>query len=235
MKKIVIVDDQKLMRIFLRTLIANDPALDVVAEAASGEEAISICKELQPDVILLDIMMPGIGGVLAASRIRRFFPDIDIIVISAINQEAFAYNLLEIGVKGFLSKNCEPQEILDAIHSISGDNLFFSRDVAQQLALSMKARKNDAGFGLSARELEVLLLVVKGSTTGEIAEYMHLSPKTVTTYRNRFKKKLGVPSEMALAIWAIQHNLIELKGPLVVNSYGGGIRGHGSAGAFFTL
>jgi two-component system invasion response regulator UvrY len=162
-------------------------------------------------VILMDVNMPGIGGINAAKQIRRKHPGTQIVVVTAMSQEAFSYSLQEVGVLGFLSKSSNPEEMVEAVHTVVHGDIYMSRDVAQQLALAKQPGDTASKMSeLSDRELQVLLMITKGMRVQEISESLFLSPKTISTYRQRIQEKLGVNNDIELTYWALRHNIIEL-------------------------
>ncbi|MEJ2322115.1 MAG: response regulator [Gammaproteobacteria bacterium] len=211
MISVLVIDDHQLVRNGLKKILESSGDIEVVGEGASGEEAIELARQYKPDVVLMDVNMPGIGGINAAKQIRRNQPNTQIIVVTAMSQEAFSYSLQEVGVLGFLSKSSNPEEMIESVHTVVGGDIDMSRDVAQQLALA----KHPGGGGskmseLSDRELQVLLMITKGMRVQEISESLFLSPKTISTYRQRIQEKLGVNNDIELTYWALRHNIIEL-------------------------
>jgi two-component system invasion response regulator UvrY len=211
MISVLVIDDHQLVRNGLKKILESSGDIEVVGEGASGEEAIELARQHEPDVVLMDVNMPGIGGINAAKQIRRNQPNTQIIVVTAMSQEAFSYSLQEVGVLGFLSKSSNPEEMIESVHTVVGGDIYMSRDVAQQLALA----KHPGGGGskmseLSDRELQVLLMITKGMRVQEISESLFLSPKTISTYRQRIQEKLGVNNDIELTYWALRHNIIEL-------------------------
>ncbi|MEJ2310283.1 MAG: response regulator [Gammaproteobacteria bacterium] len=211
MISVLVIDDHQLVRNGLKKILESSGDIEVVGEGASGEEAIELARQYKPDVVLMDVNMPGIGGINAAKQIRRNQPNTQIIVVTAMSQEAFSYSLQEVGVLGFLSKSSNPEEMIESVHTVVGGDIYMSRDVAQQLALA----KHPGGGGskmseLSDRELQVLLMITKGMRVQEISESLFLSPKTISTYRQRIQEKLGVNNDIELTYWALRHNIIEL-------------------------
>lgn len=210
MIRVLIIDDHQLVRNGLKKILESSGDIEVVGEGASGEEAIELAREYEPDVVLMDVNMPGIGGINAAKQIRRNQPKTQIIVVTAMSQEAFSYSLQEVGVLGFLSKSSNPDEMIESVHTVVGGEIYMSRDVAQQLALAKHPGGGSKMSELSDRELQVLLMITKGMRVQEISESLFLSPKTISTYRQRIQEKLGVNNDIELTYWALRHNIIEL-------------------------
>jgi two-component system invasion response regulator UvrY len=211
MIRVLLIDDHQLVRNGLKKILESDDDIEVIAEGATGEEAIDLSDKLSPDVLVIDVNMPGIGGVNAAKQIRRKHPEIQIIVVTAMSHEAFSYSLQEIGVRGYLSKSSNPDEMIEAVRTVNEGNIYMSRDVAQQLALARNPGDTASKMSeLSDRELQVLLMITKGMRVQEISESLFLSPKTVSTYRQRIQEKLGVNNDIELTYWALRHNIVEL-------------------------
>jgi len=165
-------------------------------------------RERRPDIALIDIQMPGIGGLEASQRVRRFEPDCRVIILTAHSEGPLPRALLETGVAGFLTKGCAFEEMQEAITRVSAGERYVSRDVAQRLALDAVAGGENNPFDrLTGRELQVALMLVSGETNREISEALLLSPKTVTTYRQRILAKLEVRTLADLLRLAIQYNL----------------------------
>lgn len=199
--RVVVVDDHNLLRAGLRKILAQDPGIEVVAEAANGEEALALLGRVPADVVLLDLHMPGLGGLETVRRLRRRCPGVRIIVLSVSYQEPYLSAVLEAGAHGFLSKDCAVDEVVGAVHAVLCDDLYLSADVARLYVGTSRQRRGGAPPRLSHREIQVLELWGQGVATQEIAERLHLSPTTVRTYRHRLSQKLGAgnPAELLRA------------------------------------
>ncbi len=207
--KILLVDHQELVRCGVQRLLDDMPQLCVVGEASSGEEAVRLVRGLKPDVVLMDVHIPGIGGLEATRRIRRGDPDIGIIVVTRQIDEPFPSQLLEAGASGYLTKNCGIEEIADAIRAVARGERYISADLARQMALSMLPGKEQSPFDrLSQRELQVMLMVAQGQNVHDISEHLCLSSKTISTYRYRLFDKLGVENDVELTRLAIRHGIV---------------------------
>lgn len=205
---VLIADDHELVRAGVRRLL-EDLGCTVVAEASTGEEAVERVRALRPDIALIDIQMPGIGGLEASQRVRRFVPECRVVILTAHGEGPLPRALLETGVAGFLTKGCAFEEMDEAIRKVADGERYVSQDVAQRLALdAVEGGGNGNPFDrLTARELQVALMMVTGEANREISEALRLSPKTVTTYRRRILSKVEVRSLADLLRLAIQHNL----------------------------
>lgn len=207
--KILLVDHQELVRCGVQRLLDDMPQLCVVGEASSGEEAVGLARSLKPDVVLMDIHIPGIGGLEATRRISRVDPDIGIIVVTLQIDEPFPSQLLEAGASGYLTKNCGIEEIADAIQVVVRGERYISADLARQMALSMLPGTEQSPFDrLSQRELQVMLMVAQGQNVHDISDQLCLSSKTISTYRYRLYDKLGVGNDVELTRLAIRHGIV---------------------------
>lgn len=212
MIKLLIVDDHDLVRTGLRHIVSGDPGIEVVGEAGNGEEAILKNRDLQPDVVLLDISMPGLSGFEVTKRLRQAKPDARIIILTVHTESPFPSKLLDAGATGYLTKGCEASELLEAIHSVAEGKRYIGGDIAQRLALSLLPGASQSPFdNLTAREMEVALMLMQGMGAPQIAETMKLSPKTVATYKYRVYDKLNVHKEVELMKLALRYGIIEVE------------------------
>jgi len=207
---LLIIDDHELVRTGIRRLLEDQAHIAVLAEAASGEEAIKLASELKPEIILMDISMPGIGGLEATQRLLQINPKQKIIILTAHTEGPFPKVLLRAGAVGYISKNSGLSEMQAAIETIHQGKPYISPDIAQKLAIAALNPDNDSPFDrLSQRELQIIMLIAQGLRTQEIAKRLCLSPKTISTYRSRLMDKLEVPSVVELMKLAEQHGLNE--------------------------
>lgn len=213
MIRIAIVDDHAVVRAGLRQFFADQTDLRVVAEAADGREALEIVRRGELDVMLLDIAMPGQGGVDTLAAIHARVPQLPVLILSGFPEAHYATTLLRQGAAGYLSKDCDPDEILRAIRTVARGRRYVSAEVAEQLAEGLGRGSADNPGGaphtlLSARELQVFLRLAGGQTVGEAALGMSLSVKTVSTYRSRVMEKLALGSNSELTYYALKNELI---------------------------
>lgn len=207
--KVILVDDHDLVRTGIKLILQNAPGVSVVGEASTGEEAVKIARETPHDVILLDVMMPGIGGLGATSRLKRACPDTKILIVTICNNEHFPSKLLQAGASGYLTKGASQQEIIQAIRAVHTGQLYLSQDIANLLAVKHLSDKGENPFDqLSERELQVSLMIASGVKVQDISTMLHLSPKTVNSYRYRVFEKTGVENDVSLALLAMRHGLI---------------------------
>jgi len=208
---ILIADDHDLVRIGLRHMLTDVPGFSVVGEAASGEEALDKASALNPHVVLMDVRMPGIGGIEATSRMERRSPDSRVIALTACADDPFPDLLLQAGARGFLTKDSGVDELVQAIREVHAGNHYVCRRIAQELALKPLRQRNGAQQSpfdeLSEREMQVALMIVGCQSVQDIADQLNVSPKTVNTYRYRMFEKLGVESDVGLTLLALRHKL----------------------------
>ncbi len=212
--RILLVDHQSLVRSGIQRLLEDNPQLNVVGEASTGEAAVELARETGPDVVLMDVQIPGIGGMEATRRICRACPDTRVVVITVDVNDPFPAQLLEAGASGYLTKHCGVDEITDAIRAVARGERYISADIAREMALSMLPGKEQSPFDrLSQREMQVMLMVTQGQSVHDISDRLCLSPKTVSTYRYRLYDKLGVDNDVELTHMAIRHGMVECAVP----------------------
>ena len=210
MIKVTIVDDHELVSSGIVRILKDEPDLEVVAEASSGEEAIQLVKQYRPDVVLMDVNMPGIGGFEATRKLIQMYPDLKVIVVTIHVDDPFPSRMLQAGAMGYLTKGCGVDEIINAIREVNTGRRYISTDVAQHLALKLMPGGEESPFdSLSPRELQVMLMLTQGTKVQEISDKLCLSPKTVSTYRHRLYDKLGVSSDVALTRLAMRYGMVD--------------------------
>lgn len=208
--RVAIVDDHALIRVSLSHLLADVPGLDILWQADSGEEALQLVRDSPPDVMLLDLDMPGMGGHEAALRLLKMASTVKIVMLSVTDDGPWPARLLQAGVTGYISKGAELDELVMAIRRAAQGKRYISPNLAQELALQPFAAQQEGNpfDQLSERELQVLSALSGGKRVQEIAEQLCLSPKTISTYRTRLLLKVGVDNDMALARLALQFGVI---------------------------
>jgi len=210
MIKTIVVDDHQLVRVGTARLLADAEGIEVLAEAESGEQAIGLVRELQPDVVLMDIQMPGIGGLEATRRCLRVKPDLKVIVLSMYDDEPYPSRLLSVGAVGYLTKGADIHEMILAIKRVVSGQRYICNDIAQRLALRPFTPTDSSPFDLlSAREMQITLMVIMGLNAPEISQKLSLSPKTVNSYRYRIFDKLAIRNDVSLTRLAIKHGVID--------------------------
>ncbi|MCW8889326.1 MAG: response regulator [Sedimenticola sp.] len=210
MIKVLLVDDHELVRTGFRHILHDTQGIEVIGESDSGEDAVLKAKQLKPDLVMMDINMPGIGGIEATRRIRRQNPETQVIVVTVLSDAPFPEQLHEAGALGYLTKGCPADELFQAIKVVAAGRPFISSEVSQKLTLARMTGANpDSPFSrLSQREMQVLLMITQGQRTQFISDSLCLSPKTVSTYRHRLFEKLDVETDVELTLLALRHGLI---------------------------
>ena len=202
--RVLLADDHALLREGLRALLSSIEDVEIVAEVANGREAVRRALELVPDVVLMDIGMPDMNGVEATAQLVAKLPSVRIIVLSMHGDAEHVQRALKGGAAGYLLKESAAAEVVAAVRAVHLGREYFSPAVVRH------ARRRAAGTPLerlSSRERQVLQLVAEGRTSAEIAALVHLSPKSIDTYRSRLMRKLGVPDLAALVKFAVRHGL----------------------------
>lgn len=213
MIKVIIVDDHDLVRTGLKRILDDINGIDVIAEACNGEQAIEFARSKKPDIVLMDISMPGIGGLEATRRITNSCPAIRIIALTVHEEIPFPTCLLEAGAAGYLTKGSDVMEIINAINTVHRGQQYLTRDVAEKVAFtSLRNRDRTPLERLSDRETEVMMMIIQGIRNKDIAEMLCLSPKTTSTLRYRLHEKLGVCNDVELTRYAIRHGIIKETG-----------------------
>ena len=210
MISVLLVDDHDLVRTGIRKILDDVPGLKVVGEARTGEEAVKLSRDHNPQVVVMDVKMPGIGGFEATRKLIRMDPDIKILVLTTCNNDLYPARLLQIGAFGYITKGSNMQEMVQAIRAVNSGQRYISPEIASRLAFRHVSDEDDSPFdSLSERELQVMLMITKGTRVQDIAEKLCLSPKTVNSYRYRIFEKLGVNNDVELTLLAIRHGLVE--------------------------
>ena len=209
MIRVLLADDHDLVRTGMRRLLDDVTGIEVVAEATTGEEAVNLCREHVPQVVLMDINMPGMGGLEATKKILQHNDTIKVIIVTMNEDEVLAQTLLKAGAAGYLTKGCLINEIVHAMKEVIAQRHYITPQIATQLALAgTRPDKTQSPFhDLSERELQVMLMTLDGRKTNEISDSLCLSPKTISTYRHRLFTKLGIQTDVELARLAIKHGL----------------------------
>jgi two-component system invasion response regulator UvrY len=207
---ILLVDDHELVRTGISRIIDDVRGMKVIGQAESGEEAVKWCRNNQPDVILMDINMPGIGGLDAMHKILRINEDIKIIMLTMHTENPFPTKVMQAGAAGYLSKGACPEEVLNAIRIVHSGQRYLAPEIAQQMALSQLSPNNEDPFRvLSERELQIMIMITKGQRVVDISEQLSLNSKTVNSYRYRLFEKLGVQGDVELTHLAIRYGMLD--------------------------
>lgn len=211
--KLLIADDHDLVRMGLAGILDAEEAFTVVGQASSGEEAIQMARQLSPDVVLMDIKMPGIGGVEATQRLTNLNENMKVIAVSSCEDELYPSRLMQAGASAYLTKKTQPKEVVTAIHSVLAGKPYVSQEIAQQLALKNThyAKDHESPFQeLSDRELQIAMMIIQGVKAPTIAKKLNLTSKTVNSYRYRIFEKLDISNDVELVHFAIKHKLFDV-------------------------
>jgi two-component system, NarL family, invasion response regulator UvrY len=207
--KVLIVDDHALVRMGIRHLLESHADMEIIAEAESGEKALTMVKLYKPDVVLLDLQLPGIDGWEVTRRLKKSHPNAKIIAITALNSEPLPTRILQLGAMGYLTKESSAEEIAAAIRKVANGQKYLSAEIAQRIAISGLEAPNDSPFNaLSEREMQVMFLITRGKNVQEISDSLFLSDKTVHGYRYRIFEKLGVKNDVELTVLAMKYRII---------------------------
>ncbi len=206
---VMLVDDHAVVRMGFKLLLESAADIKVVAEAESGEQAVRCYNEQHPDVVVMDITMPGIGGLEAIERIVAHDAQARILVLSAHEDSVHPKRVLNAGALGYLTKRSAAEELIKAIRTVASRKMYLEAGIAQQMAIQQLSGDKNPVDVLSAREFEVFIALAKGKTTNEIAETLNLSPRTVGTHLYNIKQKLGASTSADLALTAMRCGLIE--------------------------
>ncbi len=213
--RILIVDDHGVVRSGLKLILSAEQDFELVGEAATGLEAVSLAATLEPDIVLLDIGMPGMNGLEAARLIRQRTPDVRIVILTVYDDEAYLQQFLEIGVAGYVLKQAADTELVAAIRAVQrGESFIYPSLTAQLISLYLKQSKpppapEDNPAELSPRETEVLRLVALGYTGQQIGDQLSISASTVETHRGHIMDKLGLKGRAQLVRYALSKGLLE--------------------------
>jgi two-component system invasion response regulator UvrY len=208
--KILLVDDHDLVRNGIKRILDDVKDFSVVNQAKNGEDAVAICRKNAPDIVLMDVNMPGIGGLEATRQILRLSENTRVIGLSMQRDNPIPAKVMHMGAFGFLTKDAEPTEVINAIYKVAAGQKYLAPDIAQQVALGQLDLTDSNPFdSLSDRELEIAMRLTRGEKVPDIANNLHISAKTVNTYRYRMFDKLDVSTDVELTHLALRHKLIQ--------------------------
>jgi two-component system invasion response regulator UvrY len=207
--KVLVVDDHDLVRMGITRMLSDITGISVVGEAANGEDCLRVSRELDPHVVLMDIKMPGIGGLEATRKLLQQSPDVRVLAVTVCDEEPFPSRLLKAGAAGYLTKGAALEEMVHAIRAVASGQRYISPEIAQRLALSSLEEEKISPFDdLSEREMQISMMIVSCQKVQEISDRLFLSPKTVNSYRYRIFEKLGIESDVELTLLAVRHGLL---------------------------
>lgn len=206
--RVLLVDDHAVVREGYRRLLERTEDISVIAEVASGEEAYRVVCELQPDVTVMDINLPGLGGIEAVRRIVARLPEAKVLMFSMHEDTVFSSRALQAGARGYVTKSAAPEVLVEAVRLVAAGKLYISHEMAQELAMQMLPGRDNPIDALSAREFEVFRLLVAGHSLQEISRILCLSYKTVANYQSNIKHKLDVSNTAQVVRIALSHGLI---------------------------
>ena len=207
-RTIMLVDDHAIVREGYRAILQKQPGLRVVAEASDGAEAYRLFKVVQPDLVVMDLTMPGVGGIEGIRRIRQWESAARILVFTMHQNAAFALQAIRAGARGYVTKTSPPEALIRAVFDVLAGRIALSPDIDHELAMNRLDDGTMAAEALSAREFEILNLLLAERTTAEIADLMNISPKTVANLHSLIKSKLGVGSDIELVRLALRQGLL---------------------------
>ncbi len=214
MIRIVMVDDHDLVREGVRALLEKESDFEILGEAGDGQQAIELAERLEPDVLLLDVNLPGgLGGLEAAEAIRQRRPDVKIIILTQYENPEYIKRALKIGVSGYLPKRSVSSQLREAIRAVHSGQRYLHPVAAEEvvdLVASGRSLEEDDWDRLTPRERQVFKLLAEGKTSREIAKYLHISMKTAMTHRSHLMEKLGLHSRAELIRWAIRRQIVSV-------------------------
>jgi len=198
-----------LVRTGIKRILDDVKGFKVVGEAETGEEAVQFCRADEPDVVLMDMNMPGMGGLEATKKIIRFAPDVKIIVLTVHSEDPFPTKVMQMGAAGYLTKGAGSDEMVNAIRAVNSGQRYITPDIAQQMALNQfKSAEENPFNALSERELQIMMMITRGERVTDISEQLVLSTKTINSYRYRMFEKLKVANDVELTHLAIRHGML---------------------------
>jgi len=210
MIKILIADDHLLIRQGLRLVLDTEPDLELIGEASDGDEALSLCKKLKPDVVLMDLRMPNMDGLTAIEKLRIEQPEIAVVILTTFNEDDLMFRGLQAGARGYLLKDTDRSTLFDTIRAAArGETLLKPEIMARVLSQKNTKVESNESFNLTERELEVLASVARGERSKEVASHLGISERTVKAHLANIYEKLGVDSRAAAIAVAAQKGLLD--------------------------
>lgn len=213
MIKIIVIDDHELVRMGLSRILDDVEGFSVVGTGDSGEKALQLVRELTPDVVMMDVKMPGMGGVEATKRIKLANSHIQLVAVTSCDDDLYPSKLMRAGASAYLTKRATPDEMIEAVNKVMAGQTYMSSEIAQQLALksSLGTGGSDSPFtALSDRELQVAMMTIRGQKPNEIAGILNVSAKTVNSFRYRIFEKFNLNSDVELVLFAVKHKVFDV-------------------------
>lgn len=206
---LLLVDDHEIVRTGIRRILEDSPKVKVVGEASSGEGALQWCRKNSAHIVLMDMHMPGIGGIEATRRLLKQSPTTRIIMLTICTENPLPMKMMQAGASGYLSKSVPTAEMVNAINLVYSGQRYISPEIAQQMALSQISPDGSASVALlSERELQIMMMITEGQKVSDISEQLNLSSKTVNSYRYRIFHKLAVNGDVELTHFAIRYGIL---------------------------
>ena len=207
--KVLVADDHAVVREGLKRILTQDQGIEVVAEAEDGSAALDRAREVDLDVVVLDMSMPGRGGLETLQELKRLWPSLGVLVLSMHPEDQYAVRVLREGADGYLSKESAAEELISALRKIHGGGKYVSPTLAERLAQTVeRGFEGPPHEQLSTREFQVMVLIAQGRTVSEIGEELRLSVKTISTYRSRILEKMGMRNNAELMHYAIEEGIV---------------------------
>jgi two-component system, NarL family, invasion response regulator UvrY len=211
MIKVLVVDDHTLVRAGIRRLLDAEDTIEVVGDTGSGHDGIKLCRDLNPDVVVLDYGLPDLDGLEVTRQIMDFGIDVKILILTMYDNEEYAIRLLRAGASGFVIKGASPEDLVTGVRKVANGTLYVTQDIQEKMVARIGQPQVETPESmLSDREIQVLLRLAMGATTREVSKALHLSNSTVETYRSRLLEKLNLRNNSDLTRFAIRRGLIDL-------------------------
>ncbi|MBE7176522.1 MAG: response regulator transcription factor [Mucilaginibacter polytrichastri] len=213
--RIVLADDHEIFRDGLKLILSRSKDVEIVGNAGNGEQLVALCRDLKPDVVLTDIKMPVMDGIESTRILSTEYPDMGIIALSMFDEENLIVEMLDCGAKGYLLKNSDKNEIIEAIHAVANNETYYCRQTSAKLAqmIARNRKKNSEKtpqIDFSDRELDIIRLIYQEHTNKEIADKLFLSVRTVEGYRLKLLEKMNVKNSIGIVVYALQHGIINI-------------------------
>jgi DNA-binding NarL/FixJ family response regulator len=215
--RIILIDDHQLVRDGIKALLTGIPDISIVGEASGSEELFDKMETLKPDLLIMDISLPGLSGIEITRKVSSEYPDVQVLILSMYTNEEFIINALNAGARGYLPKNTSREELVSAIHSLVKGEEFYGESISRIMlksyvkqATTADREKKDPSVPLTIREIEILKLYVEGLINKEISDRLDISIRTVETHKNHIMRKLGLKSTVELVKYAIRNKIAEI-------------------------